>query len=953
MQVCTVVATRDLPRARVMAESFRRHHPDAPPVVTLVLDGATDHPAGTNEPCMVVRPDDLELGPQDFFRLAMSYDQPELVEALKPWLLTFVLDRGAPVALYLDAAFEVFARFDEVPELATEHGLVVVPSLTAPLPDDAREPSARAVLSTGPYNPGFVAVTELARPMLRWFQARECTAGLEGIDADASGHRFWGDLVTSVFAHRTLRDPGYGVGYWNVHDRAITHAADGPAVDGVPLRCFHFRDYDPERPHELFAYHGTPRVTLAERPDLAELCRHYSERLRGAGLHAPSPPYGFGQLSDGSPIDARMRRHYRESLARFERGAGAEPPNPFDDEGLFVAWLNEPIRPEHHPVVSRYLERLWSDDGGLPTAYFELTGETAERFLRWCATTDRPIPAAVRPSLDDVERLQRRRQLGRPRGPAPTGVNVVGYLRSAIGLGAVGRTLVEAFRVGGQATSVLDHSSVPGERLETMPGGQSGSDPAPFDLNVVCVNAMEFPELARALGPELFAARRTAGLWFWEVERFPESMHHPAFDLVDEVWVASDFVRDAIEPLSPKPVIKVPIPIVVPELPTDVGRHELGIPEDRFVFAFAFDFLSVADRKNPYGLIEAYRRAFQPDDGAHLVIKSTNSREDFASFERLMLAAAGRSDIAILDGYLPVSSQHAFFAACDAYVSLHRSEGFGLTIAEAMAFAKPVIVTGYSGNLEFTNATNSYLVDWTLTPVGPGHYPYPAEARWADPDLEHASTLMRSVFENPESARRRGALARDEIRRWSVAAVAPALTAECDAARARALGTPATWRGYFMRGWRTVHNPEFRREYEYDWLPDGTPVDDSIQRSLHAFLDEARAGNGRPAPNPDQVGGSTALRAWLNEPISPGLDPCLTRYFVQYWRDHDELVRLFPGVDQTPADARAFVARLRESWYEATDIPYQLAPEPPPPPTSPAERVRLIARKAAQRVLGR
>ncbi len=809
------------------------------------------------------------------------------------------------------------------------------------------------MLSVGPYNPGFVAVTPLARPMLRWAQLQDRTDTPDSFDTVASRQRAWGDQVASAFRPHVLRDPGSGVGYWNVADRPITETDAGPTIDGVRLRCLHFRDYDPEQPGELFPCDGTPRVTLAERPDLARLYREYTERLRDEGLDQPSPPYRFERLSDGTPIDRRMRQLYREALARAAGDADPEPPNPFVDEAAFVAWLNEPVRPEHHPVVSRYLERLWADDGGLPLAYFELTGETAERFLRWCVTTDRPIPSAVRPSLDDVERLRRRRQLRRLRAPIPVGVNVVGYLRSAIGLGAVGRTLVDAFRVGGQATSVLDHSSVPGERLEAMPDGETGPDPAPFDLNVVCVNANHFPEFARAVGPELFAGRRTAGLWFWEVERLPEEMHHPAFDLVDEVWVASDFVRDAIEPHSPKPVIKIPIPVVVPDTPAAVERRDLGMSDDRFVFAFSFDFLSVADRKNPFGLIDAYRRAFQPDDGAQLVIKSTNSHGFFTARDRLILAAAGRPDITVLDGYLPAPSQHAFFAACDAYVSLHRSEGFGLTIAEAMAFAKPVIVTGYSGNLEFTTATNSYLVDWTFTPVGPGHYPYPADARWADPDLDHAATLMRSVFEDPDAARRRGLLGQAAIRRWNTEAVAPALAAECDAARARALGTTATWRGYFMRGWRTVHNPEFRREYEYDWLPDGTPLDDSIQRSLHAFLDEARAGNGRPAPNPDQVGGSAALLAWLNEPISPGLDPCLTRYFVQYWRDHEELLRLFPGVDQTPTDAGAFVEWLRASWYDATDIPYQLAPTAPRPPPSPIEQARTIARKTVQRVIGR
>jgi hypothetical protein len=102
-------------------------------------------------------------------------------------------------------------------------------------------------------------------------------------------------------------------------------------------------------------------------------------------------------------------------------------------------------------------------------------------------------------------------------------------------------------------------------------------------------------------------------------------------------------------------------------------------------------------------------------------------------------------------------------ASCDCYVSLHRAEGFGLTLAEAMSLGRPVIATGYSGNLDFMTDRNSYLVAHEMAPVGPGSAPYPPEAEWAEPDIEHAARLMREVFENQDAARQRGRLAAAEI----------------------------------------------------------------------------------------------------------------------------------------------------------------------------------------------
>ena len=190
---------------------------------------------------------------------------------------------------------------------------------------------------------------------------------------------------------------------------------------------------------------------------------------------------------------------------------------------------------------------------------------------------------------------------------------------------------------------------------------------------------------------------------------------------------------------------KFPLPVVVPSVPDGVPRAALGLPEDRFVFLFVYDFLSTVERKNPLGLIDAYTRAFGPDDGTALVLKSINGEKHLEQLEQVRAAAAGRPDVFVLDEYLSPTHHSALLGHCDAYVSLHRSEGFGLDMAAAMGLGKPVIATRYSGNLEFMDDATSYLVDYELEPIGPGCEPYPADSRWASPRLDHAAELMRRV----------------------------------------------------------------------------------------------------------------------------------------------------------------------------------------------------------------
>ena len=251
-------------------------------------------------------------------------------------------------------------------------------------------------------------------------------------------------------------------------------------------------------------------------------------------------------------------------------------------------------------------------------------------------------------------------------------------------------------------------------------------------------------------------------------------------------------MAEALSAVAPVPVTHVPTPVsVTPAAPAD--RAALGLPEG-FVFLFLFDFHSVARRKNPLGLVDAFLRAF-PDagEGAALVLKSINGDQHPDALRALRRAAEDHPHVHVQDRYVSAPDRTRLMQSSDAYVSLHRSEGFGMTMAEAMLLGKPVIATGYSGNLDFMTRENAYLVDHALVPVGEGAGPYPPDAVWAEPDLDHAAACLRSVFTDREEAARRAARGRADVARVHGPEAAGAeLLRHLRAAHARAGGSGAS-----------------------------------------------------------------------------------------------------------------------------------------------------------------
>jgi glycosyltransferase involved in cell wall biosynthesis len=326
-----------------------------------------------------------------------------------------------------------------------------------------------------------------------------------------------------------------------------------------------------------------------------------------------------------------------------------------------------------------------------------------------------------------------------------------------MGVGQLGRLALAAVQASGiESGTYVD--SVTLARQEHAITEHSRDN---LNVNLICVNADALPHFAFRVGGQFFDGRYTVGLWAWEIEQFPDDFSE-AFDLVDEVWALSEFARAAIAPHTDKPVFAFPLPIEVPVRGTTLRRTDLGLP-DKPYFLFAFDLLSVMERKNPLGLIKAFREAFEPNEGPTLVIKALSGKHKLADLETLRMAVAGEPDVILIERHLDRDDNLALIELCACYVSLHRSEGFGLTIAEAMSYGRPVIATAYSGNLDFMTPDTSYPVPYRDGAVPKNCEPYPVGAYWAEPDLQEAARLMRYVYEHPAEAEAMGSRARAHI----------------------------------------------------------------------------------------------------------------------------------------------------------------------------------------------
>ena len=330
-------------------------------------------------------------------------------------------------------------------------------------------------------------------------------------------------------------------------------------------------------------------------------------------------------------------------------------------------------------------------------------------------------------------------------GYSENGINLIGLVKGELGIGEDLRMAARAMEKADIKFSVFNFPRKSFSRQSDLSFAHLIQDELVYNVNMVNLTGFEHASLFSTYGKKVFDKRFTIGAWPWELPEWPV-LCRGVYNLVDEIWASSRFAVKAYSD-SPVPVVYMPMTVDFDSVP-QYTRSDFGLPTNVYLFLYVFDGLSYMSRKNPIAHIQAFWNAFprsQKDVG--LVVKTMNVNLDNETWNTFHKMAASDDRIYVIAETLPKDKVLGLMNNCDAFLSLHRAEGFGRCIAEMMWLGKPVIVTNFSGNTDFTTSDTAFLVDGPMISVEPGEYPYGDGQYWCDPDIWLAAEHMRVCFE--------------------------------------------------------------------------------------------------------------------------------------------------------------------------------------------------------------
>lgn len=340
----------------------------------------------------------------------------------------------------------------------------------------------------------------------------------------------------------------------------------------------------------------------------------------------------------------------------------------------------------------------------------------------------------------------------------PFGVNLFAPLSAQSGLGTAARGYLRALRAANVPVHLvnIDHSTGP-IRIAT----RDYDIRPPYRVNLILVNADTLERFFSLFRKGWFDDTYSIAMWAWELNILRPDWFM-CFAAVDEVWTLSRYNAEAVQAVAPVPVLAIN-PVVTQAIFSQYDRTYFNLPHG-FLFLTTFDVGSSLLRKNPDAVVDAFITAFRDQPDVYLILKFHSAKHDLSAIQRLLRRVHEIPNIIVRSEVMLDEEIRALQACANCLVSAHRSEGFGLNIAEFMLTGKPVIVTAYSGNMDFTDASNSYLVPFTLRQLSCTSGPYLPGYLWAEPNQDALVAQMRRVVDAPEEARSIGAAAHETIR---------------------------------------------------------------------------------------------------------------------------------------------------------------------------------------------
>ncbi|MGD0338049.1 MAG: glycosyltransferase [Bacteroidota bacterium] len=762
----TIGTKNHLHRSLTLRDSFLKHNPDWKFVIFI-----SDMLQSNDE--MIYCKNLIEKGVDIIFVHALKnriridtleemffkYTVFEMSTSLKPFLLEYFLQQGCERVIYFDSDIYCLNSIEQVTALLDNYDIILTPHILKPYDDD-RNPDEIKILLSGSFNLGFIAVRNSGETLqfCRWWQQRlfkHCFMDVHnGIHADQK----WIDLIPSFFNnYYILKNPGYNVAYWNLHERKIRQERGTWYVNDEKLVLFHFSGLDINDPFAISIHQN--RYTLYDVPSLDPLFEEYREEIFKHGYDIDRNwKYYFDYLPTTTIRipDSVRRLFYKEVLQ--------ETKNPYTpDAEILNKTINSLTREvESGSGINRIAYSLWNTRNDLRQTYPNLSDRNEQqRFRDWylgSAYRENHIDKIFIREDPDVK------EIAPPNNGMP-GINIIGYFPYDFGNAITTRIFVKKVYETGIPFTLFPLQT--GEHALINPEEQAefkmyyAQQPL-FKKNIFFVNA-DIIKFVRRNYPALFKGKQNSAVWWWEFENdFPFS---DSFQYIDEVIVFSDFVYSAIAKYAPPHVSvnKMRYPFIqdwkIVTSPHRV-REALGFSDDNFIFIFNFDFLSSYERKNPEAVVRAFAQACRERKEARLIIKTLHGYafpERYAQLKKCIANSTISNQIVLIEDIFPRNEFMNLMNAVDCYVSLHRSEGFGLGMFEAMVMGKPVIATAYGGNCEYMHDTHSLLVDYELTTSKDTLFDvYQKGWVWAEPKISPAVEYMHELCVNPSRAREIG-----------------------------------------------------------------------------------------------------------------------------------------------------------------------------------------------------
>lgn len=850
---CTIIANNYSEYAQLLAKSYKKHHPDHKFYV-LFLDDIVKK----SKDYIGIKLTEVDNIPE-LKEMLFRYDILETSTAVKPFFLEWLLKKdNAEKIFYFDPDIYIYQPVIRLLDSLDTNDCVLVPHVTTPALDD-KLPDEWDFVKAGIYNLGFAGFRNSKQTIkyLKWWQDKTYHYGYSDIDNHMFVDQKWMDFAPSYLKTEIVRDKGYDVAYWNLHEYI-------GKVSANEVVFFHFSGFN-YQDNKVSKYQN--RHTRQSIGEYRNFYDDYAEKIRSISQGSNKKyryPYNyfengvfvakplrkiFDWLKENSekkftndPFSIGNKSYYNFLISKLNLNKEIEVPN-----YAYYLYKSNPSIAQEFPELDffsnnaglrNYLKWLYSYgeyEYDLPSKLIEYLPVASGRRSKQNIITDSSLKLIL-----SVERIKRRlknelfiekayklllkrypdnkgfqnnlkdliqgkssknqiiyrllkseefitkhensiglifykyiifflagiempwlmfknfmipsenKQTDNVIKPKGIKINIAGYLDTESGVAESARGLIRAAKT--KDLMRLNINNIEQEWLRRKDKSLTNEFTSNHDgqINLLCINADQVVHVVKNnLGKKYVNKKYNIGYWYWESDIFPPE-YHPAFSQLNEIWVATDYVYNALKIISPIPIVKIPPSFSIPQHKNNIkmGVFSNEVSSKDFVFLNIFDSASFWQRKNPFGLFESFDKAFKGNKKVKLIVKTTALGKNREVYEEVKQWKDKNPNIILLDGYLSNLKMAELMAASQAYISLHRSEGLGIPLIDGMLMGKPVVATAFGGNKDFMNINNSFPVKHQPYILKEAIGPYPEGTNWANPDVDHAAYLMKQIYKD-------------------------------------------------------------------------------------------------------------------------------------------------------------------------------------------------------------